>query len=89
MTRTKVWLESHILELPMQKTEVLLLTRRHISADGISNALGVRLDTRLFFFSNNEGRQNKSSAEQIDGEHRASTLDQKGSVDGYSSVLYG
>lgn len=62
MRRTQSWLEAHGLKLATEKTELLLLTRRHIplevefqvgdrpcTTQRAVNYLGVRLDPRLTF----------------------------------------
>lgn len=62
MIRVKTWMDSHGLSLATQKTELLLLTRRHIATeialnvDGITlhtkrclNYLGIRLDPKMTY----------------------------------------
>lgn len=74
MIRTKAWLHSHGLELATHKTELLLLTRRHIPTkidmevdDVIIRTkeavtyLGMRLDTKLFFSSQIKHATNKAT----------------------------
>lgn len=74
MIRAKAWLDSHGLELAMQKTEVLLLTKRHINVEieipigdliiptkSCIKYLGMRLDTKLTFFKQIEYATTKAA----------------------------
>lgn len=74
MIRTETWLDSHGLQLATQKTEVLLLTRRHIPVEinidigditiqtkRCINYLGVRLDPKLTYSNQIQYAANKAA----------------------------
>lgn len=74
MIRTMAWLDSHGLRLATQKTEVLLLTRRHIPVEididigDISirtkrcvNYLGIRLDPKLTYSNQTQHATTKAA----------------------------